>query len=134
MPASLRSLAPFFAFVAAYALLSLRVENSYYQLMLTLVLVWACFGLSWNMLSGYTGLVSFGHASFFGIGAYATVLGQVYLDLSPWIMIWASTALGALAGLLIRSEEHTSELQSLMRISYAVFCLKKKKKQKHYDT
>src|SRR3546814_5000254 len=32
---------------------------------------------------------------------------------------------------LTRSEEHTSELQSLMRISYAVFCLKKKKKQKH---
>src|SRR3546814_1378913 len=30
-----------------------------------------------------------------------------------------------------RSEEHTSELQSLMRISYAVFCLKKKKKQRH---
>src|SRR3546814_8704417 len=30
-----------------------------------------------------------------------------------------------------RSEEHTSELQSLMRISYAVFCLKKKKKSKH---
>src|SRR3546814_1358684 len=32
----------------------------------------------------------------------------------------------------IRSEEHTSELQSLMRISYAVFCLKKKKKQKEH--
>src|SRR3546814_5990256 len=31
----------------------------------------------------------------------------------------------------LRSEEHTSELQSLMRISYAVFCLKKKKDQKH---
>src|SRR3546814_10086795 len=31
----------------------------------------------------------------------------------------------------VRSEEHTSELQSLMRISYAVFCLKKKKAQKH---
>src|SRR3546814_1484169 len=31
----------------------------------------------------------------------------------------------------VRSEEHTSELQSLMRISYAVFCLKKKKKQTH---
>src|SRR3546814_11969622 len=37
----------------------------------------------------------------------------------------------SLAGLSIeRSEEHTSELQSLMRISYAVFCLKKKKQQK----
>src|SRR3546814_1652341 len=33
-----------------------------------------------------------------------------------------------------RSEEHTSELQSLMRISYAVFCLKKKKQQKHKNS
>src|SRR3546814_8250458 len=32
----------------------------------------------------------------------------------------------------VRSEEHTSELQSLMRISYAVFCLKKKKKEKKH--
>src|SRR3546814_10485549 len=36
----------------------------------------------------------------------------------------------ALCALTSRSEEHTSELQSLMRISYAVFCLKKKKKTK----
>src|SRR3546814_8664570 len=44
-------------------------------------------------------------------------------------------ALGAL-GLALppRSEEHTSELQSLMRISYAVFCLKKKKKRPQINT
>src|SRR3546814_1751970 len=35
---------------------------------------------------------------------------------------------------MVRSEEHTSELQSLMRISYAVFCLKKKKNNKHQKT
>src|SRR3546814_6665076 len=35
---------------------------------------------------------------------------------------------------LVRSEEHTSELQSLMRISYAVFCLKKKKKTTYEST
>src|SRR3546814_2690677 len=35
---------------------------------------------------------------------------------------------------LARSEEHTSELQSLMRISYAVFCLKKKKKKSKHNT
>src|SRR3546814_9748405 len=35
---------------------------------------------------------------------------------------------------IVRSEEHTSELQSLMRISYAVFCLKKKKEQVQNDT
>src|SRR3546814_3308322 len=38
---------------------------------------------------------------------------------------WRLMAFGSLA---LRSEEHTSELQSLMRISYAVFCLKKKKR------
>src|SRR3546814_1855141 len=38
-----------------------------------------------------------------------------------------STLVDSLLDLLARSEEHTSELQSLMRISYAVFCLKKKK-------
>src|SRR3546814_2674220 len=40
-------------------------------------------------------------------------------------------ACGSAAHGLLRSEEHTSELQSLMRISYAVFCLKKKKIKKH---
>src|SRR3546814_9432946 len=35
---------------------------------------------------------------------------------------------------MVRSEEHTSELQSLMRISYAVFCLKKKKKNNYQKT
>src|SRR3546814_8888632 len=38
---------------------------------------------------------------------------------------------GAIREILPRSEEHTSELQSLMRISYAVFCLKKKKQTQH---
>src|SRR3546814_6516591 len=38
------------------------------------------------------------------------------------------------AGSIVRSEEHTSELQSLMRISYAVFCLKKQKKNKNKHT
>src|SRR3546814_7256445 len=37
-------------------------------------------------------------------------------------------------GVLVRSEEHTSELQSLMRISYAVFCLKKKKSHKKHTS
>src|SRR3546814_3728377 len=49
----------------------------------------------------------------------------------PVNMYWASdTRLLVAKGRLIRSEEHTSELQSLMRISYAVFCLKKKNSSK----
>ena len=97
----LRSLLPVIVFTLLYAALSLSVSNSYYQLVLTLVPVWAVFGLSWNLLSGYTGLISFGHAAFFGIGAYATALGQIYFDLSPWILIPIAAVLGGVAGLLI---------------------------------
>jgi ABC-type branched-subunit amino acid transport system ATPase component/ABC-type branched-subunit amino acid transport system permease subunit len=98
---ALRTLAPFLVFAAGYAAIALAVSNSYYQLMMTLVLVWASFGLSWNVLSGYTGLVSFGHAAFFGIGAYTTALGAIHLDWSPWVLIPFAAVLGAVAGLLI---------------------------------
>src|SRR3546814_3385352 len=48
---------------------------------------------------------------------------------------WPMRLQAAACGLRHRSEEHTSELQSLMRISYAVFCLKKKKQSENiYDT
>ncbi|WP_442895082.1 branched-chain amino acid ABC transporter ATP-binding protein/permease [Bradyrhizobium sp. AZCC 1578] len=98
---NLRSLLPILAFTALYGVLSLSVTNSYYQLVMTLVPVWAVFGLSWNLLSGYTGLISFGHAAFFGIGAYTTALGQIYFDLSPWVLIPIAAMLGGIAGFLI---------------------------------
>ena len=97
----LRSLLPVIVFTVLYAAVSLSVTNSYYQLVLTLVPVWAVFGLSWNLLSGYTGLISFGHAAFFGIGAYTVALGQIYFDLSPWLLIPIAAMLGGIAGLLI---------------------------------
>lgn len=99
--AFLRSLAPAILFVAVYFVISLQVTNSYYQLMMTLVLVWTVMGLSWNMLSGYTGLMSFGHAAFFGLGAYFSVLGHVHFGLSPWLAIPLAGALGAVAGLVV---------------------------------
>src|SRR3546814_4907979 len=48
------------------------------------------------------------------------------------VPVLANTALKGVLALGIRSEEHTSELQSLMRISYAVFCLKKKNKNSNH--
>ena len=61
----------------AYLGASAFVTNSYYQLIMTLVPIWAIFGVSWNILSGYGGQLSFGHASFFGIGAYVVTLALV---------------------------------------------------------
>jgi ABC-type branched-subunit amino acid transport system ATPase component/ABC-type branched-subunit amino acid transport system permease subunit len=89
------------ALALAWLSLGFVVRNSYYQLMLTLVPIWAVFGLSWNILSGYTGLVSFGHASFFGIGAYTVTIALVRFDVTPWLGIPLGMAFGGLAGLVI---------------------------------
>jgi ABC-type branched-subunit amino acid transport system ATPase component/ABC-type branched-subunit amino acid transport system permease subunit len=77
------------------------VRNSYYQLMLTLVPIWAVFGLSWNILSGYTGLVSFGHASFFGIGAYTVTIALARFDVTPWLGIPLGMLFGVVAAIVI---------------------------------
>ena len=84
-----------------YLAASMLIENQYYQLMLTLVPVWAILGISWNVFSGYSGMVSFGHASFFGLGAYTVTLLLVKLDLSPWFGIPIGMVVGVLAGALI---------------------------------
>jgi branched-chain amino acid transport system permease protein len=81
--------------------LALLVKNPYYQLMLTLVMIWAVMGVAWNIFSGYSGLVSFGHAAFFGLGAYTVTLLLVGADISPWLGIPVAAAVGAVAGLLI---------------------------------
>jgi ABC-type branched-subunit amino acid transport system ATPase component/ABC-type branched-subunit amino acid transport system permease subunit len=77
------------------------VHNSYYQLILTLVPIWAALGLGWNLFSGMSGLVSFGHASFFGIGAYTVTLTLVYWQLTPWLGIPLGMVLGGVAAVLI---------------------------------
>src|SRR3546814_3135573 len=65
------------------------------------------------------------------------VLGPVD-DVVEAVGVLAGQVAGAEPAVVDRSEEHTSELQSLMRISYAVFCLKKKKnketKREHIRT
>ena len=54
-----------------------------------------------ELLSGYGGQLSFGHASFFGIGAYAVTLSLVYWNLTPWIGIPFGALLGAIAAIII---------------------------------
>ncbi|MBT5484961.1 MAG: branched-chain amino acid ABC transporter ATP-binding protein/permease [Gammaproteobacteria bacterium] len=88
-------------FGLVYMILALLVGNSYYLLIMTIVPVWAVMGLSWNLFSGYSGLVSFGHAAFFGLGAYLVALCMVVWDLNPWLTIMLATAVGGLSALLV---------------------------------
>jgi branched-chain amino acid transport system permease protein len=91
--------------IAGFALIVLviaaAVGNSYYQLILTQVLLWAVLSLAWNILCGYSGYFSFGHAVFWGLGAYTVALGMIYLDLTPWLSIPLCAIIGAAAGALI---------------------------------
>ncbi len=84
-----------------YLAVSWFVPNSYYQLILTLVPIWAAFGVSWNILSGYGGQLSFGHASFFGVGGYTVTLALVYWDLTPWLGIPLGIIMGGIAAVII---------------------------------
>jgi branched-chain amino acid transport system permease protein len=92
---------PLLGLTLAYLALVATVRNQYYQLTLTLVPVWATFAISWNILSGYSGLVSFGHAAFFGLGAYTLTTLFVLLGITPWLGLPAAALAGALAGFVI---------------------------------
>jgi branched-chain amino acid transport system permease protein len=65
------------------------------------VLVFACLSVSWGLLAGYGGQVSFGHASFFGLGAYTTALLFVDKHVSPWIGMWAGVGVALLGAVII---------------------------------
>lgn len=88
-------------FGLVYIVLAALVSNSYYLLIMTIVPVWAVMGLSWNLFSGYSGLISFGHAAFFGLGSYLVALCMVVWELNPWITIPLATLAGGVSGLLV---------------------------------
>ena len=86
---------------ALYLGLAAVIGNPYILLIMTLVPIWATVGVSWNVFSGYSGLLSFGHAAFFGLGAYTVAVAFANFGLSPWIGIVAAAGVGALAGALV---------------------------------
>src|SRR3546814_8731127 len=67
----------------------------------------------------------------FGPAGRFALMFAFFKALAICMILFASMAGGAMALCSTRSEEHTSELQSLMRLSYAVFCLKKQKPNKY---
>lgn len=68
---------------------------------LTAALFLGMFAMSWDAVSGYTGQISFGHAVFFGVGAYTSALLNLGWGVPPALAIVGGTAMAALTGLLI---------------------------------
>ena len=88
------------AAVAAFAALPWTLGD-YYQGILIVSLFYVMMAASWNLLAGYTGQVSFGHAAFAGIGAYASGILAVKAGINPWIGVAAGTLVAALFGFLL---------------------------------
>jgi len=92
------------ALLAVVAVLALFpfAGATFYTELVTKVMVLAIFALSLDLLVGYTGLVSFGHAAFFGIGAYALALmTPKYEAASLWSTLPAAVLAAALAALVV---------------------------------
>lgn len=71
------------------------------QDVVVLSFLFAGLALAWNIAGGFAGLISFGHAAFFGIGAYtSTILFQSY-NVTPWLGIFAGAAAAAVAGTVL---------------------------------
>jgi len=66
------------------AVLPLIGLSSYWMHILILVIMWSVIGMAWNLLGGYCGQVSFGHAAFFGVGAYTAGILYNKLGISAW--------------------------------------------------
>jgi len=75
--------------------------DAYVLRILTMTCLFAIFAASWDLLAGYTGQVNFGHALFFGAGAYTSALLSTKLGISPWYTVWAGAVVAMLFGLLV---------------------------------
>lgn len=79
------------------------VESPYALHIMILLFLSTIMGESWNILGGYTGQYSVGHAAYFGVGAYATMILMQNHQIAPWYGMWAGIALVVVVALIIGS-------------------------------
>jgi len=89
------------AALAALAIAPLFINNDFYLDGFILIFVWGAFSGTWNIISGYAGMISLGHNAFFGIGAYTSTLLFLNLGLTPWLGMLAGGVLASSVGVII---------------------------------
>jgi ABC-type branched-subunit amino acid transport system ATPase component/ABC-type branched-subunit amino acid transport system permease subunit len=98
---SLRALAPSVIVATIGLAVCFAWSRESFQYGLTLVLIWAAVGGSWNLISGYGGQMAFGHAVFFGIGAYVSTLLMAYWHVSPALGVFPGIVIAVIAAVVI---------------------------------
>lgn len=89
------------ALAVLIALLPLALPSTFYLRVVTLVFIFSLVVVGLNLLMGFAGQVSLGHAGFFGIGAYAVAVGPASLGLPSWLALAAGAALAGLLAFVV---------------------------------
>jgi len=76
-------------------------RDAYFQQIMVLICIYSILALSFDVLVGYTGQVSMGHAALFGIGAYTTTLISMHFGISVWLSGLAGVILSGITGLIL---------------------------------
>jgi branched-chain amino acid transport system permease protein len=97
----MRGLVPLGVAIAVLAVVPLLTSSNVVLNFLVAALLIALVGQGWNLLGGYGGQYSFGHAAFFGTGAYVTAILQVRYGINAWLGFCIGIAAGAAVGTVI---------------------------------
>ncbi|CAH2598712.1 Branched-chain amino acid ABC transporter permease [Rhodovastum atsumiense] len=117
-----RDLLPLLALVAALAIVPAFASNSFLNFLVTALIV-AIAAQGWNLLGGFGGQFSFGHAAFFGTGAYVTAVLQIRLGVNAWLAaglgVLAGAAIGGVIGLLVFRARLRGSYFALVTLAFA---------------
>lgn len=103
MTKSILKAAVFLLVLGALLALPRYMDNPYALHMMILLFLSISQGQSWNILGGYTGQYSVGHAAYFGVGAYTTMILMQTKGIPPWIGVWAGVVAVIVVALIIGS-------------------------------
>lgn len=102
------------------------VLTSYAVTVFIFIFLYGYLGQAWNLLGGYAGQLSAGHAAFVGVGAYATTLLSMHWGVSPWLGMLVGGTLAALLGAVIGGLGFRSGLRGfyfvLLTVAFAEVC------------
>ena len=87
--------------VLAVVLLPIVLPDPYVLRVAAMTCIFAAFAASWDLLAGYAGQVNFGHALFFGAGAYSTALLSLRLGFPAWLAVATSALVATAVGLCV---------------------------------
>lgn len=94
-------LAPVLTMAVVVAVAPLLFPSTYYYRVAALVYVFAFAAIGLNLLMGFAGQVSLGHAGFMGVGAYSVAIGPTHVGLPSWLSLFVGAALSACVAFLV---------------------------------